>query len=235
MGKFSSPGTRLQAFRAERGLSGSALASDLGITKSTVSYWEAGRTPMPKSACLALQASHGVSAHWLMTGEGSMWAPNLAHAQPENGQHLVRFLDSRKGFGASGKVQPPHPETSGLGFPSEFIAELKASLGVQPEHLFIWRVADLDMAPTLKPMDWVLLDTNPTPISSIRDHGIYLVRLKSNSVPTLRRVATDPLTGELLVATDAPGRIPLRINPSKAKEGLILGWACWHGTKLIPA
>ena len=86
------------------------------------------------------------------------------------------------------------------------------------------------MAPLIPLGSWVLLDVSGDARDPIKDHGIYLLRLARSQDPILRRVALDPLSGDLLAASDAPGRVPLRLQPLNKKENwMVLARARWVG------
>ena len=235
MGKITTPGGRLRAFRSERGLTGTALAETLGCTKSTISYWEAGRTTLPWTACLALEAAHGVSAQWLASGEGPMWlVPGRLKTKVRKSLHSIPFLEGQLGFRPDGSVQAPHSETPGLGFPPSLLLEVAGDPLPGPEDLYLWRVKDPEMAPLLPEGAWVLLNVAATAREPLTENAIYLVRLGQEQSPCLRRVAIEPLSGDLLVSTDAPRRVPLRIARTVANgEFSVLARAIWAGVGLL--
>jgi transcriptional regulator with XRE-family HTH domain len=45
----------LRTWRSERGLSQSALAAKLGVSRPTIARWEAGSYPIPQQTALALE------------------------------------------------------------------------------------------------------------------------------------------------------------------------------------
>ena len=234
MVKRPTPGARLRAFRAERELTGIALAERLNCTKSTVSYWEAGRTPLPWTTCLALEAAYGLSAQWLAAGEGPMWlVPGRRKLKPSKGLQIIPFLDGRLGFDEDGAVIPPHPESPGLGVSPSLLQEVAGDPPPKGGDLYLWRVTDSAMEPLLPIGAWVLLDVSDQSPDSLVQDAIYLVRSGRSQVPRLRRVARDPLSGGLLLATDTPGRAPQRIPTGTAKnKSLLLGRAIWVGIAL---
>ena len=232
MAATDTPGARLRAFRTDRGLTGQALAEALDATKSTISYWEAGRTELPRAICLALETLFGVSSQWLATGEGPMWTPSSSKRAKFSKDHLrVPFLSRDLGFSDDGAVQEPHPDAPTLDFPRQLLGEV---LGAECRTLYLWHVADEDMAPRLPQGSWALVDVSPAISEHIVDHAIYLVRLGLGSSPCLRRLATDPISGDLLVATDTQGRVPLRLDRQASKRGwTVLARAVWVGTSLM--
>jgi transcriptional regulator with XRE-family HTH domain len=234
MANLDTPGARLKALRTDRGMTGLALAQALDVTKSTISYWEAGRTELPWAICLALEALYGVSARWLAHGEDPMWL-----AAPRGSQALSReliripFLSRDLGFTRTGQVVAPHPDSPALTVPAALLAEILGERTPNAETLFLWRTNDSEMAPHIPSGAWVLLDVSPDACNPIKDHGIYLLRLSPDQAPILRRLARDPLSGDLLVACDAPSRVPLRLDHRAKRTGwVVLASACWAGTTL---
>ena len=234
MVKIPSPGARLRAFRSERKLTGIALAEGLGCTKSTISYWEAGRTELPWTACLALEAAYGVSAQWLAKGEGPMWvAPARRKPKSAKDIHSIPFLEEQLSFRPDGPVMPPHPESPRLSFPPSLLQEVAGVPLPGPEDLYLWRVKDREMDPLLPQGAWVMLNVAPAAHEPLTENAIYLVRLGQKQSPCLRRVAIEPISGDFLITTDAPRRVPLRIARTVATgKFAILARAIWAGMRL---
>lgn len=234
MSSLDTPGSRLKALRLDRGMTGLALAQSLEVTKSTISYWEAGRTELPWTICLALEALYGVSSRWLAHGEGPMWLAALRPKQgPKIEQIRIPFLTAELGFTSKGKVLPPHPKAPSLELSSELLAEILGCPVSDTQNLFFWRAEDAEMAPHVPQGAWVLLDVSMDACRPIQDHEIYLLRLSPEHTPILRRMATDPVSKALIAAADTPGRVPLRLeHDRKAPLWTILGKAHWVGRKL---
>ena len=234
MTKIEPPGVRLRSFRMERGLSGQALADALDATKSTISYWEASKTALPWTACLALQAVYGVSASWLSKGQGPMWiVPGKRKARATNDVRHIAFLDENLGFGPKGEPIEPHPDTPTLDIPTALLLEVVGDTPPEPGSLYLWRVCEDDMAPLLPRGTWALVDVSPPARDVQVENAVYLIRLGHGRTPCLRRLATEPISGDLMIAADAPGRVPLRTSQAaRKKECTVLGRAIWAGIHL---
>jgi len=235
MVNLATPGERLRAFRKERGLSGQALAQALGCTKGTVSYWEAGRTPLPWTVSLALEATYGVAATWLDQGTGPMWlVPGVNNAEPSEGGVEIAFLTPALAFNTEGQVQKPHPDSPSIRFSLGLLKEIGGSSPIEPANLAVWRVLDEDMVPTLPKGAWVLVDTTQ-PIL-LEDQALYLVRLDEKELPCLRRVTRMVGKGgkkEILIGVDAPGRLPLHFPEARVlADRMLLARARWVGISL---
>ena len=89
------------------------------------------------------------------------------------------------------------------------------------------------MCPCIHKGAWVLLDTCAQAREHLIDHDVYLVAAGKNQRPCLRRLATEPTSGDLLLAADEPGRVPLRLHrPFLNGEVIVLGHALWAGGML---
>ena len=64
---------RLKAVIEELGLVQKNFAESIGTTQATLSRQLKGIHKIDKQAALAIQSVHGVSATWLLTGEGEMF------------------------------------------------------------------------------------------------------------------------------------------------------------------
>jgi transcriptional regulator with XRE-family HTH domain len=64
---------RLKALRNAKGLSQTEFGSKVGLSASTISAIEAGKTPMNETNIKVFCSEYGVSEHWLRTGEGEMF------------------------------------------------------------------------------------------------------------------------------------------------------------------
>lgn len=235
MVNLATPGERLRAFRRERGLSGQALAQALGCTKSTVSYWEAGRTPLPWTVSLALEATYGVAATWLDQGTGPMWVVTGANAsEPSEGGVEITFLVPELAFDAEGQVQKPHPDSPSIRFSLGLLQEIGRNSPIEPANIALWRVLDEDMGPTLPKGAWVMVDTTQPLL--LEDQALYLVRLEEKELPCLRRVTRMVGKGgkkDVLIGVDAPGRLPLHFSEARVlADRMLLARARWVGIPL---
>jgi hypothetical protein len=163
-----------------------------------------------------------------------MWiVPGKRKPRANQGVYLIPFLDEELGFSPDGSSILPHPDSPTLGFAASLLKEVVG--GGLPEHseLYLWRARDTEMAPLLPLGAWVLLDVSIAACATPVENAIYLVRMGHGCIPCLRRVATEPLSGDLLVLADANGRVPLRIARSVAAgEFALLARAIWAGISL---
>lgn len=232
------PGARLRAFRTDRSLSGQALAEALGCSKSTISYWESGRTILPMTACLALETAYGVSAQWLASGEGPVWVVPTSHGKSRKTDIDIPFLSPEWAFDEDGLPVRPHPRAPAIRFPRVLLEEIWQDGVPAKDQLVLWRVQDDAMAPLVPKGSWALIQVGAPTSATLKDQAIYLFRHGPRETPSLRRVARVPSLGDgeladLMVGVDAPGQIPLRFGESQILDGhRLLGLVVWVGRPL---
>jgi len=232
MTTLATPGERFRAFRTQLGLSGLAMADPLGVTKSAISYWEAGRVSLSRTACLLAENLYRVSATWLLEGEGPMWLPALPPHLPVAPDLVLRpVLPDTDMFCEDGSVVHPRDNALCLGLPRPLVESVLAGCaGGRLEDLFFVEVRGREMEPTLCHGDWALVHTGLAVRGRIVDHGLYLVRLHPQDNPHPRRIAVEPLSGDVLIGIDAPGQVQLRTTiPMDKLSAIVLGKICWIG------
>lgn len=236
MSSPDSPGARLRTLRQHLGLTGQALGKELAVTKTAVSYWEGDRVALPQSIALALEQIYGVSAQWLLEGKNPMWGTKWTASLPALPEGLVRvaLLNPVRGFNRKGEPQLPGPHAPSICFPEILLQSMATPTGDSWGHLHLWAVPNDEMSPSMKAGDWVLLDTSLQARRLVNDHGVYLIRIQPETAPALRRVAQDPLSGDLFISVDAPGRVPMRVSLAPKEIGrALLGHAIWIGSRLL--
>jgi len=95
---MTTPGQRLKQVRQALHLSMGALGESLGVSSAAVSYWESGKTEIPKSSALALQAVYGYRWEWLMTGEGPEKLQPLSITKTPAAAVMVRVFEGPPEF-----------------------------------------------------------------------------------------------------------------------------------------
>lgn len=231
MSATDTPGTRFRTFRTQVGLTGQALAERLGVSKTAVSYWESGRVSLSQTACLLAERLFGISVAWLLEGVGPMWQGIPSSDLPGNPDLLLRPLLPEGAFLPDGSFLPPRDTAPCMGLPRTTVIVLLDALGGGSlDDLYFFRTDENELKPTLYPGDWVLLHTGIEPRQSIENHMLYLVRLRPQDPPKLRRVALDPLSGDILLGVDLPNQVPLRMTvPVESRPTVVLGRVCWIG------
>ena len=72
----------LKAFFKKQGITQQQIGDALGTSQSYVNSLLTGRNPIGKSTAAKLHEAYGLSAAWLLTGEGELLSANVA-ATPE--------------------------------------------------------------------------------------------------------------------------------------------------------
>lgn len=231
MAATDTPGTRFRTFRTQVGLTGQALAERLGVSKTAVSYWESGRVSLSQTACLLAEQLFNISSTWLLEGIDPMWCTVPSQSLPGTPDLLLRPLLSDDAFLPDGSFLPPRDTASCLGLPRTTVAVILDVLGGgSSEDLYFFRTAENELKPTLFPGDWVLVHTSTFARQAIENHMLYLVRVRPQDPLQLRRLALDPLSGDLLLGVDLPNHVPLRmILPVDTRPRVVLGRVCWIG------
>lgn len=230
MAMTETPGARFRAFRTQAGLTGHALAEQLGVTKTAVSYWESGRVSLSRTACLLAEHLYRISASWLLEGTGPMWADSPVDLSSDPNL-VLRPLLPENTFQTDGTLLPPGDLAPSLGLPLKVIQNLMGRLGEDAiSDLYFVRAQGHELQPTIQSGDWVLVDTGETRRLEIEPQALYLVRLRPEDRPVLRRVAVDPASGDLLFGADQQGQVPLRTTvPMERRLAVLLGRVCWVG------
>ncbi len=65
-------GKRLVLFRRSIGLSQNDMAKEIGISPSTLCYYERGKRRITSDVFLYLHLTYGANIHWLLSGNGRM-------------------------------------------------------------------------------------------------------------------------------------------------------------------
>ncbi len=201
------------------------------MTKTAVSYWESGRVSLSKTACLLAEHLYGISAVWLLEGRGPMWLPATKPSTPSLPDLVLRpLLPEKDAFAEDGSVIRPRNNSPCLGLTQAMIDSLLAACGSgDAEDLYFIRITDGEMTPILSPGDWALVHTGWSNRSRVSDNALYLVRPPIQGQPHVRRVAVEPLSGDLLIGVDTPGHVPLRISLPAELPAMLLGKVCWVG------
>ena len=168
------------------------MAETLGVSSQSLSNIEAGGRPIPKSLQKILVEKLNVNPHYLLTGEGPMFAGQEVAVQP-----TVPTLGIYRGGGMrelpevlNGKLVPFLTQMVSAG-PGAELQEYEDSCGLicLPEaavkgELRALRVKGDSMEPTLRPGDIVVCDQN-----GWQGDGVYVIRDQDSAyVKRVRRI-----------------------------------------------
>jgi phage repressor protein C with HTH and peptisase S24 domain len=201
--------------------SGEALAQKTAIPRRTLETYLSGRAEPKASRLAAIARAAGVSAHWLVTGEGPAQEPTV-------GGNLVTVP----------RFDPDEPITSGTaetsaGYRVEDLAfsrDWLKQLGLPTKGLATFTARGDAMAPTIEAGDLLLLQLlRESGEPTVPEEGIYLLRLQGSR--QVKRLQNDG-HGGLLVKSDNPAYETLHIEKGALDNIRILGRVLWTGRKL---
>lgn len=209
------------------------FGAPLDLSRASVSYWEAGKTDIPKATAMAIEMIYGIASTWLLSGEGPMWAEQ-ARPTPASAI-LVPIIEGTPSCGPGGEVQDPGPDTERYPFSPAFIQEVLRQCGSGTvSNLFLAQVAGDSMRPTILSGDLVLVNNDLELRTKPRKAALYLVRRDPNSLEArVKRVFLAPDGNCITLDSDnaAYEKITVPIDGLRLQD-LILGKVCWYGRHL---
>lgn len=217
---------RLNIAMTELGISGRRLASDLGSNVASVSDWKSGKVPIRKPNALAIQALYGLSAEWLLTGEGPMWiARDGAFTLP-----LYRGLPV---FCPDNTIQTEFRCACPF-FQTQAEALVSISGYGTTQDLVMYEITEDTMQPTIQLDDWICVNTHPEGRRHVETYRIHVVREREFGPATLRRVALKQATNQLVMLADNHFEPPVTLDMAGRKvEDVILGHVIWHSREMF--
>lgn len=233
MNPLDTPGKRLRAARKKLNLSMEALGEPLDVSRASISYWEAGKSDIPKASALALEMVHGVSSVWLLTGEGAMWVES-ARRPPANAVSIP-IIEGMPSCGPGGEIQDPGPNSNHYPFSQSFIQEILRQCGAgDVANLFLAQVVGDSMKPTIQSGDLVLVNNDLGLRTQPKKSSLYMVRRNPHTEEArVKRVFFSPGASTLTLQSDNPAYelIVVSIDGQRLQD-LILGQVCWYGRRL---
>lgn len=204
---------RIRQVMLDKSLNIPELSSALGISKRTIeSYLQAGRPPGPEFLA-AMTTQLGVSASWILTGEGHAYteARTNAVSSPPDFTPIPRYaVEASAGHGAL-----IHDE-EGSGYYA-YNRKFLERRGLKPDNLAVISVKGDSMEPELYDGDLILLDRAQT---TPRDSRIYAVRYNSDLF--VKRVMELPGNRIQLLSTNA-NYPPITVDATELDSIQIIG------------
>ncbi|WP_286552726.1 helix-turn-helix transcriptional regulator [Variovorax sp. J22G40] len=184
--------------------SASALARRAGISHSGLSRYMAGGDPSRRVLTALAQAAE-VSLAWLASGVGPMRPPS-APALPTSTLRLVPYLAETEGTSSRDEVGP----STRKDFTAQaFCFRWLNDNGLDDTRLSALEVRGESMAPTLRPGNIVLIDTDAREIEDDRlyllrdDSHLLIRRLQLEIGGTVRALADNPVHREFVAPRDS--------------------------------
>ncbi len=218
-------GKRFHKLRSALELSQEAFGAPLGVSYAAISRWEKDLAEPPDMAAVAAEYLYGVSAQWLLTGEGPMWASKPGASVDQVWRPVLPGLAS---CGPGGEIADPGPQAPRYPFTPAFIQDLLADCGAgTPEDLYLVRCEGDSMRPTVFPGDLALVNTAEELRVRPKRDALHLVRPDASS--TDARVKRVRIEGqEMVLLSDAQHFAPVRVSLEEVPiQSLVLGRVCW--------
>lgn len=221
--------------RQTLGHSQRAFAIPLDVSQAAVHRWESGDVALTRIVLTAIEHIHGISEHWVNTGEGLMWAPK--NTSPEGGADLEYrpLISGAASCGPGGEIADPGPTAMRMPFRKDFLQELLQESGAgSTEDLYVVECSGESMRPAVHPGDMALINTSLELRIQPKRNALYLVRSDPASAEgRIKRVRIDA-DGQLWFMSDAPGFPPIAVDlDSLPLQSLILGRICWLARSVV--
>lgn len=223
------PGERLRKVIEQLGWTQTELAEPLDVSNVTVSRWVTKARAMDQVTALAIQALTGANSRWLMHGEEPMWLNGDPGSLSKPHPGLVIERPRIQGFvtcGPGGEIQDPGPSAEAHPIRTTVAQRLLQGCGGgDVSDLFWLKVAGDSMAPTLQDGELVLIHAGLHVRSTLRNHGVYLVRrAPTDADARVKRLRLDLPPGQLTLVSDNRAFAPVTVDPDGIPlQQLVLG------------
>lgn len=233
------PGNRLVLFREKNGLTQDALASMLGTSRTAISLIENGQRTPSKAFLLKISDSYGVSADWLLNGQGEMQRalgpgfkgatariepPNYgkpSHGDFQSGDvdySMIRRMDLSVSAG-SGVVALEGQEAASVALPSSWLA----AAGINANLSVLVSVKGDSMAPAIPDGAFVLVHLME---KLVIKPGVYAFNLDGQSfvkrlIPAEADCDGRPLA--ISIISDNPSFAPKVLTGRKLNDLKVVG------------
>lgn len=233
------PGNRLVLFRESNALTQDALAGMLGMSRTTISLIESGQRTPSKKFLIAISDAYGVSADWLLNGQGEMQRaigpgfkgttmriepPN--YAKPQHGDFqsrdidysMIRRMDLSVSAGG-GVVALEGQDAASVALPSRWLS----SAGINANLSVLVTVKGDSMAPAIPDGAFVLVHQMEKQV--IRP-GVYAFNLDGQSY--IKRLVPADSDGEgrplaISIISDNPAFPPKVLTGRKLNDLKVVG------------
>lgn len=230
-------GKRLKEIKDLLNIDASELANRLGVSKATVSNYIKGRRLPDAGFVRSLCKEFNVNPEWFLFGTGDPIKPVGAEDESFSDYEFIpslssiSFLEEPKCKVDLSLAEDWYP------FKKKWLQKILGSDNFENKvrHLFLYRVADEGMTPTLNPQELVLVDGNLDKRINPSQGRIYLVQIATR-IFVFRKIVLIRIEGReaiLVCIGDKPDYPPaeLRVSEDKLPERII-GEALWVGREI---
>lgn len=148
------------------------LANMVGITPGTVGHWKNRGTKPSGDLLLKVATALGVSAEWLLTGNGQMKVQTIIPIDNTDSlkDGFVQIPEYAIRFGAGEAAEPTYDEIEDS-IPATFRLSFFTSRGINPKNCRRFHVIGDSMEPIIMSNDCITVDCSP--IDHIENNQIY--------------------------------------------------------------
>ena len=173
---------RIKEARIARELDQSALAAKVDVASRTVQRWEKGEQVPDSNYLMRIAKATGVSPHWLLTGEGSMYG---MHAPQTNVLQIPTSRYRKVSLTSVPLLSSVPGGAPRLAFHADYVEKYVTVDDVRDANAFALEVKGNSMAPRIEDGDIVIV----APKMEARSGDICVVRVEEED--TLKRVKID--------------------------------------------
>jgi len=212
-------GKRLREARKRLGLTLRTFAEPLGVSHSAINEWENGTVSnLSVIHTTAIEQIHGISADWLLTGNGEMFVKKVETCLTRGNRHKTGNPLVYLGYDKpvlipfaplSPSIEPgtdiaTHDKFRWIPFDKEWFNK---RIAIEPVNLFMTEVDGDSMVPTLYPNNFVMIDMSAGSLG-FRD-GLWAYTL--DGVAHIKRVQYSG-QNKFLATSDNPSYSPITLE-----------------------
>jgi len=201
---MQSVGSRYDFVQQLSGLSKTAFADSLGISKVMAHHHSRGAVNPSISVMESMSRIYGVNLHWLITGEGS----------PRHIADTVSIpLYDLEAAAGSGREAQDHPESSAISLPASLLRPHRA------ENLAcVYIDGDSMSGEGINHGDIVVFSTL---LREIKENGVYIVSMGATAL--CKRVEFDREEQAIILVSANPAYEPRRVSGADLEDLRIVG------------
>ena len=194
------------------------LARAMGVSPSAFRKWLKGEAEPSRERLVALARATGVGVAWLADGDG----PTPRFEAVGGGRRRQGSREAPTGDGWEHFVLPPNGgDAAGpLALRQDWV---RASLGVEPDHLVLEIASGEAMAPTIRDGGTLLVDASDRIIGS---SGVYVLEISGHRL--VKRIQRKH-DGGLVLISDNPAYHPDVVEKAAVDALVVVGRVVWSG------
>jgi hypothetical protein len=205
------PNQRLRIVREALGLNLREFSAPLNRSHVAVFDWEKGKAPIQPVTADSIEKHHGISAQWLLTGEGDMFVnpstvPSIRH---------IPVLTAHPCAGHGNQLDDYVGSEGAMSFNERW---LRSCFGIHLQNLCLMMISGDSMVPTIAPDEMVFID-GLHGLPDYRD-GVWVLRLGDKLL--VKRVQL-LAPNEYRVTSDNPAYQAIQLDDPAMLLGRVVG------------